>query len=135
MKLSSVKRVVQEDFKESDRPIAAAVGNCFNNFADEVVNAMNKKLSVDDNLAMEYKEIIVTIGANGSIGITQFQSNLSNKVRGVTVERAENLTNSSVYPNGAPFVTFVQNNSLIVIKHITGLVPNNKYRLTLLSKS
>jgi hypothetical protein len=134
-KLQSFKRIVKENFKAEDQELIDAIGGSINIFAEEVINAFNKNFTVDDNLKMEYKDIEVTVNASGiPINTTQFKVSFTGKIRGITVERAVNLTNPSTYPTGAPFITFDQNNQVITVNHITGLPANNKYRLTVLSK-
>ena len=135
MKIQGFKRLIKENVTEDFRDVIDTVGASVNVFAEDVLNAMNKNLSIDDNLKMEYKTIDVTVGATGlPLTEAQLSTKLFGKIQGITVERAENLTNSATYPSGAPFVTFSQNNTLITLNHITGLQANNKYRLTLLLK-
>lgn len=135
MKIQGFKRLIKENVTEDFRDVIDTVGASVNVFAEDVLNAMNKNLSVDDNLKMEYKTIDITLGANGlPLNDAQLTTKLFGKIQGISVERAENLTNSATYPSGAPFVTFSQNNTLITLNHITGLQANNKYRLTLLLK-
>jgi hypothetical protein len=134
MKIQSFKRIVKESFPDEQREFAGLIGDSVNVFAEEVLNAFNKKISVDDNLNMEYKEVEVTVDASGiPKNVLQYKVGLQGKVRGVMVVKVENLTNTNAYPVGAPFATFSTNNNVITVNHITGLIANNKYRLTLLS--
>lgn len=134
MKIQSFKRIVKENFPEKSRDIADAIGGSVNVFAEEVLNAFNKKITVDDNLNMEYKEVDVTVNEQGvPVNKTEYKVNLLGRIRGVSVIRADILSNSRAYLNGAPFITFSLNNDLVIIQHITGLVPGVKYRLTLLT--
>jgi hypothetical protein len=134
VKIQSYKRIIKESFSKDDRQVAGLIGDSINVFAEEVLNALNKKITVDDNLNMEYKEVDVTVTAAGiPINTLQYKISLQGRIRGVVVVKAENLTTTGVYPTGAPFITFSINNDIITVNHITGLIANNKYRLTLLS--
>lgn len=134
-KIQSFKRIIKENFDSDYQDLIDAIGGSINVFAEDVINAFNKNITVDDNLKMEYKDVDVTVNASGLPNITtQYKTVLLGRIKGVSVERAENLTNSTTYPTSAPFITFTQNDQVITIKHITGLVANNKYRLTVLTK-
>lgn len=134
-KIQGFKRITKENFKADYQDLIDAIGGSVNIFAEEVINAFNNNLTVDDNLKMEYKDIEVSVNASGiPINNTQFKVGFNGKVRGVVIERALNLTNPNTYPTGAPFITYDQSDKVITVKHITGLPANNKYRLTVLSK-
>lgn len=135
MKVQGFKRLIKENVTEDFRDVIDTVGASVNVFAEDVLNALNNNISVDDNLKMEYKQVDVTVAATGvPTSVTQLNTKLFGKIQGITVERAENLTSTITYPSGAPFVSYSQNNTLITLNHITGLQANNKYRLTLLLK-
>lgn len=133
MKLQNYPRIVKENLPEKFRDIVDSFTG-FNSLAEDLSNAFNKNITVDDNLNMQYKQLEVTLNGSGIPTITtEFKSTLRNKSRGVIIVRAENLTNPSVFPTNAPFITFSEEQQVITINHITGLPANNKYRLTLLS--
>lgn len=131
-KLSGFKRLNKEDVAEEDRSLIDAIGFSVNNFAQEVLNAFNKRLTIKDNLAQDIVYITLTVGANGvPKAETKFKNILNSQVIGIKVIRAENLTSAGSYINSAPFVTFSQNGNIITINHISGLIAENKYRLTI----
>jgi hypothetical protein len=133
MKVQSFKRITTESVSEDYVPIVDSIGYSVNTFAEEVINALNKNITVEDNLNMEFKELEVTVNNNGVPNKElQFTTNLRTRLKGLTVIKIENLTNSNSYLTGAPFVTFNQSSQLLTVKQVTGLISNNKYKITLL---
>ncbi|MDO3651371.1 hypothetical protein, partial [Nocardia mangyaensis] len=54
-------------------------------------------------------------------------------VQGILVVRAQNITTSTNYPTSSPFINYyIGNDGLLRFSKITGLVANEKYKLTLL---
>lgn len=132
-RLQNFKRIIKENLPKESQALADTIGYSVNSFAEEVTNAFNKNISVDDNLSMEYKEIDLEVDGSGvPIIAAQIKTSLSGRIRGMPVIKLDNLTNPSTYPTSAPFVNFDQNNTLLTITHVTGLSTSNKYRLTLL---
>lgn len=133
-KISTPQRITKEGVPSEYRDLINSIGSPYNDFSDQVFNALSKNLSVDDNLNMFYKDINLSVNNTGNpIVSTQFKSTLRGKVRGINVIKVENLTDPNVYPTGAPFITFTENNQVVTILNVTGLSINYKYRITLLS--
>lgn len=132
--IQSFKRINQEDFEEKDRALADSIGGSVNVFAQEVIDAFNKNISVDDNLKMEYKDLDVSVDASGvPTQKLQFKTSITGKIRGIVVIKVDNLTTPTSYATSTPFVSFSQKDTLLTVNNITSLLINNKYRLTLLS--
>ena len=132
MKLQSFKRLIKEEVEEQFRPLIDRVGYSINPFAQDVLIALNKNLTIADNLLQQIKQVEVTVDTTGTPKTTsQFKSDLPQNIIGMNVIKVENLTNTSVYPTGHPFISFDQSSGVITIKNITGLVADNKYRLTI----
>jgi len=133
-KIEGYKRVQKESVPEEQRAIVDAFGNSINPLAEQVVNAFNGNITTGDNLNREYKQVDVEVLSSGNPkNTTEFQlSKLSSiQITGISVIKAENLTSSTTYPTGCPFISYTQNGRVITIKNITGLPASNKYRLTL----
>lgn len=132
MKLQSVKRIIKESLPSQYHDLVGVVGYSFNTFAEDVINAFNKKITVDDNLNMEYKTIEVNVNATGvPVNTTQFRTVVVN-TRGVIIIRCEDLSATPAAPDGAPFMTYSINNNILTVSAVTGLKPNRNYRLTVL---
>jgi hypothetical protein len=134
MKLQGFKRIVKENFPSEYHSLIEAIAGSVNDFSDDVANAFNKRITVEDNLNMEYKQIELSVTDTGKpVNKTEFKISLVTPVKGLSVIRVDNLTNSSTYPTNTPFITYSSNNNIITVNHITGLLPNNKYRIVLLA--
>lgn len=135
MKLQSFKRIVTEDVKEEFRELVSKLAYSINPFAEEVIEALNKNLTSEDNLNETKKEVTVTVNSSGTPTTPlQFKTDLSRTSFGIDVVKAENITNSTTYPTGHPFLSYSEVNGVITVNNITGLPANNKFKLKLIIK-
>lgn len=134
MKLNVTKRIVTEDFAKEDQELVNKLAFTMNSFFEQVAQGFNKNLTIEDNFNMELKEIVLTVDASGIPTTTAaYQSTLRTKVRGHIILMARNVTDPTVYPTGAPFITFMQNEKIVTIQHVTGLQAANSYRFLILT--
>lgn len=134
MKLPSFRRLFKQDFEQQFQGFVDQLSPTVNTGTEILYDALNKKLNFRDNFQSTVKDITVEIDGSGkpkSATTINFDSGVTGRVDGVFVTVATNLTNSSTYPTGAPFVTFTPTENGISINHIAGLQPNNKYTLRL----
>lgn len=127
-KIDNVKRINTDDFPEESREVVDMIAEYYNYFAEQVTEAINGQLN-EENFTSELIEIEVTVNESGvPSGDNRFST--TSGMRGSIVVRALNQTNSTTYPNGAPFMTFEEISAgLYQIKHITGLPASNKFKL------
>ena len=135
MKLASYKRIITQDYKAEDQDLIEQLASPINDSFNSIYNALNKRITFSENIASTVKQVVVTLDATGKPAqFIQFTVDVPNvPVIGVRCERAVNITNPGTYPTAAPFVSFTQNGNTIVINHITGLQPNQQWRLTLIA--
>lgn len=134
MKIESFKQLKQEDVDAQYRNLIGKIGFSINTFCGQVLNALNNNLTIADNLNRELKSIVVTVDATFKpIATTEFKLvKLGNiKISGINVINVINQTNSISYPTSWPGIIFSQDSSTVTIKNVPGLVPNNKFNLTL----
>lgn len=131
MKLQIPKKIRAEDFAEEQRDIVSRLGFVFNAFADEVYQALSKRLDYD-NLSREMVLVTIQIDTSGKlINPPQIKTNLINKIKGIQTINAINLRNSTIYPLSYPFVSWTVNGSIISILNVSGLQNDSEYQLTL----
>lgn len=131
MKLQIPKKIRAEDFAEDQRETIQKLGFTFNSFADEVYQALNKRLDYD-NLSRELVTVTIQIDTTGKlINPPQIKTSLLSKIRGIQTINAINLRNSTIYPTGYPFVSWTINGQIITVLNVTGLQNNSEYQLTL----
>lgn len=132
-KIENFKRLIPEDYKSTEQELINKLGNSINTFAEQVTNAFNNNLSIDDNLNITKRSLTITVDSNGvPLVPTNINSGLNGTCVGIQVIRAQNVTNSSIIPTGTPFISYADNSRVIKISNITNLQANNKYQLNLI---
>jgi len=105
-----------------------------NNGIEVLYNALNKEITLRDNIKCTVRDITVVVDANGTPRQNStFLLDTSGRVEGCIVISALNVTNSSVYPTGGIFLSFTQNTTSVIINNITGLQPNQSYSLRIVA--
>lgn len=127
-RLNNVQRIIIEDFQDEDRETVSKLANILNYFMTQTTDIINGRLDYE-NINKQLITIEVTVNENGTpIQAVNFAAEAG--LKGGQVIRAENLTNRAVFPLSQPFVSFTPVQSkLYKVSNITGLQPNNKYRL------
>lgn len=134
MKLQTFRNLVKENFPQKYYDLIDPLGFSVNPIMTQLLNALNKNLSVTDNLNMQYKDITVTVDATGKpTSSLTYKSALNGTTQGVVVVKADNLSNSGTYPTSAPFISWSDNSGTVTINNISGLQANQKYQLKLLA--
>ena len=130
-KLGSYKRINKNDYDDDVKPTIDKLSRTVNDSFDALYAALNGKLSLSDNVQGTFVSFSVTVDGSG-VPKTQTLVPLTsaNRVVGVTVIKADNTSNSANL-TGAPFITYRQSSQTIEILHVTGLVANNNYSLTI----
>lgn len=132
MKLQSYKRLLKTDFKADDQALVDQLGNSLNSGIEFLYQALNKRLTIGDNLQASERDITLTVDDAGNPTNDSFVNvDFGSTVRTVFVGKAQNLTNSNVYPTSAPFVIWNNTTKGIQIVNVRGLVPGNVFTLRL----
>lgn len=135
MKLSSFKRLDKQDFEEEFKDLIDKLSFILNNDIQGIYDALGGKLSLADNLFCTVKTVPIVVDENGiPKNAAQFQIDKPNmRISGCQVINAINVTNSNIYPTGAPFISFTPSSNLVTIDHITGLQPNQNWSITVIA--
>lgn len=130
-KIQSFKRIIIEDFDEKDRKLVSKLAYSMNIFAQDLENALNKGLTIADNLSLVQKDVNVTVDVSGTPKSNiQIKTDLASTCKGVLVIKVTDLVTTGRPPAASPFVTFTENGTgLINITNITGLIGENSYSL------
>lgn len=129
-KPQSFKRLIVEDFDQKDRPLVSKLAYSINIFAEDILNALNKKLSIEDNININKKDFTVTVDAGGVvIGTVSLKTELDHSCQGLMVIKADNMKTATNTPTGTPFITFTENSGVIKILKITNLTASEQYKL------
>jgi len=134
MKLNNTRQIRAEDFEDDYTQLTSQLGTILNPFMQEVVELSDSRIDFE-NKVETLKSFDITVNSNGIPTQSSFKlSTDKTNIRGIQVIRAINLTNSSSYITSAPFITWNPIGSTFVeVKHITGLLADNKYKLTIIT--
>jgi hypothetical protein len=131
--LSAFKRIRVEDFSSKDRDLVSKLSYPINSFADQVLAAFNKQITIEDNLNITKKDISISLDSAGSIiGSANLKTGLDHLCQGILVIAVRNLTNPTSYPTGTPFVSYVENNGILTINNINNLPVSSQFQLKLI---
>lgn len=133
MKLSNTRQIRAEDYDDEYSDMISQLGSVLNSFMQEVVELTDGRIDFE-NLNQNIKTFDITVDSSGVPIQTPFKVGLGKTgVRGIQVINTYNLTNSTGYPTSQPYINFTPiGGDLIRIQSVTGLLPNQKYQLTIL---
>lgn len=133
MKLSNTRQIRAEDYDDEYTDLITQLGSVLNSFMQEVVELTDGRIDFE-NLNQNIKTFDITVDSSGVPIQTPFKVGLGKTgVRGIQVINTYNLTNSTGYPTSQPYINFTPiGGDLIRIQSVTGLLPNQKYQLTIL---
>lgn len=134
MRLPSFRWLLKTDYEEQYDKLIETMSKSLNYGIDALYQALNKQLTLRDNIKCTVKDITLKVDASGiPITRTSFILDLTGKLDGTQVILAINQTNSQVYPSGGIFISFSQNDKIVTITNITGLTPNDVYLIRLIA--
>lgn len=126
MKLPTIKKILREDVKDAPSWIAGVI-DPINSFMENVYTALNKSITLSDNIASFVKEITYKTPAGYPAGVenVSFLNELRTRATGVLVMQAYNK--ASYTPVSIGNLAWVEDVSGIVIYPITGLQASTTY--------
>jgi hypothetical protein len=131
MKLNNTTQIKSEDYDNDYADLVDQLAETLNPFMQEVSELADERIDFENRVEV-LKKIDITVDANGKPTLNDKINCEKSGVRGFEVIRAYNLTNVSGYPTSHPFISYTQlAGTTVRIDHISGLVANNKYQLTL----
>lgn len=133
MKLNNTRQIRAEDFDDEYNQLVSGLGSILNSFMQEVVELSDGRIDFE-NRPEVLKTFEITVNSSGIPTQIPFKLNVEKSgIRGMQVIRAFNLSNSSGYPTSQPFVNYVPiGGTLVQIQSVTGLLPNQKYQITVI---
>lgn len=133
MKIYNPTQITASDYPQDMQQTIEMLGNVLNPFMQQVYELSEGRIDFE-NTVNNIKNIEIIVDSNGvPVQGSQFQAGKSG-IRGFQVINAYNITNSAISATAQPFIAKYTNSSggLIEIQKITGLVADNKFRLTIL---
>lgn len=135
MKIPGMRRLYDDITKKpEEKQLVTSLSIPINNNIEVLYNALNGQLTLSDNLSCTVVQVDVRVDESGIVrNGASFKLKNTLNVIGTQVIDAINLTNSSVFPSGAPFITGAQTQNGYQINHVTGLPANNIFRLRVIA--
>lgn len=130
MILQSFKRLYKQDYEVIYQKLVDQLGVSLNIGLENLYSAVNKNLTLKDNIKCTVRDLSITVDTNGNpTSSTQFSLDISGQIVGTQVIYAINTTNSAVYPTGGIFISFTQTTTGVLINNITGLPANQAFTI------
>lgn len=130
MKLPSFRRLYEQDYPPEQQELVAQLAVSINYGFEALYETLNGKLTFGDNTSSLITSVNVEVDATGKPKTKATIRKVSpERFAGLTVIRAVNLTNSSVYPTSSPFISYTETTDSIVIDNVAGLPANNLFQL------
>lgn len=137
MKLPSFRRLFKTDYAEDYQELVEKLAVSINNGFDTLYDALNKKLTFNDNISSTIAEITVTVTADGTPTKKQTQFKLDasqTNIQGLVIINCFEEKSGNPPPI-APFIAYSRNENNILINNIRGLTPNVSYVIRVLTIS
>lgn len=131
MKLPSQKKILREDLRDAP-PWITNVIDPVNSFMESVYQALNKNITVTENISSFIQELnYTTTSAYPTATPIFFKNTLKSRAIGVLVLQAYDKTTYTPAP-GPVYVPWVEVNTGIEVLSITGLEASKSYLIRLL---
>lgn len=128
----SIQRFYSDDYKEAPSWFKSTFLNTLNLFVFPTYNALNKNLTVGQNLNQAYETITVTGSATATDNTASFLNPIQGDPSGVTVVNVQVIdTPTPTFPTAAIQAFFTFDGTSINIGSITGLSNGVVYQITL----
>ena len=132
MKLNNVRQIRAEDFEKDLQQPMGQLGSIVNAFMQEVVEMTDGRIDFENRVEV-LKDVDMTFDSNGTPTLNNKINGGKTGIRGIQVIRAVNLTKTTTYASGQPYMSFTPlAGGFIQVNNITNLTPNDKWRLTII---
>lgn len=133
-KLPSFRKIYEQDYDPQYQELIRQLSVSLNYGIEVLYQLLNGKLTVKDNLASTVKELNVQVDSTGKpLTSSTIKKSSTDRIEGLIVVRAENLTNSSTYPTSGIFISYTETNENIVINNIKGLTANDLWKINVIA--
>jgi hypothetical protein len=132
-KLPLIRRILREDLPEAPEWILPLLDS-INQFFDSVYYALNRNLTLVENVDTQYKTFRVFAGTNPEDNTFNFALTMHRVPVGLTVEKVTQIASTYVPITSPVFCSWRVESTTIVIDAVTGLTAGQSYDITVLVK-
>lgn len=131
MKLPSFRRIFSSDYKAEMKQFVDQFGVIYNGNTESLYDALNNKLTFQDNFAATIADFTVNVNTAGVPNQkTQFKlSNNQTSLSGILVISALGGNNGTVLPNAGVYINAVIDGNLLTIQNVKGIPPSVNFRV------
>lgn len=128
MKLPTIKKIMREDLKNAPDWVGRLI-DPVNSFMESVYTALNKNITLYDNISSFIKEVTYKTPATYPTGVenVSFLNELRTRATGVVILQA--YENATYTPVSIGNIAWVESTAGIVIYPVTGLAPDKTYTI------
>lgn len=133
-KLPNFRRLISSDYDAQYKPIIDRLGVSLNNAIESINDALNKKLSFQDNISSTIVDINITVDSDG-VPTRPTSFKLDSKqtvVNGLLSLDARGSSDSSILPVAGVSFAFTKNEGYVTIDKVKGLIANIPYSIKVL---
>lgn len=127
----SRKRLMTEDFPKEQGTWIGRLLSPLNDFMLSVSAALSNQLTIQENLAMEAKELDVLVEASGTYPI-KFKTKFNLKPVALWIGNVVEVAGSPMPITSAVYADWSETNGIISINNLTGLTTGKRYRVTVI---
>ena len=137
MKLPSYRRILRTDYAQEYQALVDKLAVSINYGFDTLYDALNQKLTFQDNISSTIATFNVAVDANGKpLQLTQFKLNSTqNSVQGIVALNCYGYNDPSILPSSGIFISFNRIENIVNVNYIKGLLPNVQYTINVLALS
>jgi len=133
-KLPSFRKIYEQDYDPQYQELIRQLSVSLNYGIEVLYQLLNGKLTIKDNLSSTLKELNVQVDSTGKpLTSSTIKKSSTDRIEGLIVVRAENLTNSNTYPTSGIFISYTETNENIVINNIKGLTANDLWKINVIA--
>lgn len=123
-----LRRITEEEYPEDQRELISKLGVILNQFMQQTIDALNKKLN-NQNLNRSIKSLTTKTIGGVPQGLILIKPDVNGSVLGMNVIDCVNNTDG-LAPTGGIFISRTLFKGLIKVTNITGLQDNKEYTIT-----
>ncbi len=131
MRLPTQKKILREDLKDAPAFVNGII-EPVNSFMESVYQALNKNITLNDNIASFIKELTYVTPSTypASVDNVSFLNTLRTRPIGVFLMQIYDKSDYTP-PTGSVFIPWIEDNGTIIIYPIPGLAASKTYVLRL----
>jgi len=134
-KLSSYRRIIKTDYVADNQDLVEKLGSSVNSAFDNILDALNGKLTFGDNILSTVTGFIVSVNSEGvPQQKTQFKlKEGQTSLEGLIVLNVQATNSNTANALGGVGISYARSQNFVNILNVKGLEPNIQYEIKLIA--